>query len=377
MHATPRHGRIALVAFAVLAVAALLVAVAADPAAPAGVPVTVTLSAAPGGSAQPTLTVDPATELVDHQVVTVKGEGFDPAGSVSLWQCTTDDRNSCATTDFSEIDDDGSFSRTVGVVADGCRSTEAACNLSVEAWGQTDQEYHWLDGRAPLAFAPDSPLVVATPVTASPLTGLADGDAIVLEADGMRPGDGIDAFVCASPEGDAPACLGASGISDAVDEHGHLRYVVRAAPVVTNRDTTTTDCRVDACYLHVDPNEEPTTFALAFDPDAPLAPPPTAYARLVEGDTLEVNGEGFVPTEEVYATTCIKRDGPKQCLFPTTVHAAAGDDGTVAITYEPEPFDGFAGVEDCRGAQCFVLVWGSALGGEERDSVRAPFALDP
>ena len=371
-------GRWAAVAiFAVLGVVVVLLAVAADPSEPTDEPVTVTLSAAPGGSDQPTLTVTPSTDLVDHQVVTVEGEGFDPAGSVSLWQCATNDRSSCHTTDFSEIDDDGSFTRTVGVVADRCRSADAACSLSVDAWGEADQEYHPLDGRLPLSFDPDAPLVVPSAVTASPLTGLADGDAILVSADGRRPGDGFDAVVCPSPEPITEECLAViqGGISHQVDDDGRLRAPYRATPVLESGNGPI-DCRVEQCYLHVDPNEEPTTFALAFDPDAPVAPPPTAYARLVEGDTLEVNGEGFVPTEEVYATTCIKRDGPKQCLFPTTVHATAGEDGSVSISYEPESFDGFTGVEDCRGAECFVLVWGSALGGDD-ESIRAPFALDP
>lgn len=377
---SPRNpGRRAAVAiFGVLGVIVVLLAVAADPGEPTGEPVTASLSAAPGGSDHPTITVDPATELVDHQVVTVHGEGFDPAESVSLWQCATDDRSSCTTTDFSEIDDDGTFTRTVGVVADGCRSAEAGCTISVEAWGEADQEYHWLDGEAALAFDPNAPLAVGSSFTASPLTGLADGDAILVSADGRRPGDPFDAVVCPSPEPITEECLAVSqsGIADQVDAEGQLREPYRATAVLESGNGPI-DCRVEQCYLHVDPNEDPTTFALAFDPDAPLAPPPTAYARLVEGDTLEVNGEGFVPTEEVYAATCIKRDGPKQCLFPTTVHVAADEDGSVSISYGPEPFDGFAGVDDCRGAQCFVLVWGSALGGERRGSVRAPFALDP
>ncbi len=287
-------------------------------------------------------------------------------------------RTSCPTTDFSEIDDDGSFTRTVGVVADGCRSADAGCTISVEAWGEADQEYQQLDGRVPLAVDPDAPLVVGSAVTASPLTGLADGDVIQVSADGRRPGDGFHAVVCPSPEPITEECLAVSqsGVSDQVDDEGRLREPYRATAIL-EAPNGPVDCRVERCYLHVDPNEDPTTFALAFDPDAPLAPPPTAFARLVGGDTLEVKGEGFVPTEEVYATTCIKRDGPKQCLFPTTVHAAAGDDGTVTIAYEPEPFDGFAGVEDCRGAQCFVVVWGSAPGDVDDVSVRAPFALDP
>lgn len=378
MHATPRHGRIALVAFAVLGMSALLVAVAADPAAPAGEPVTETLSAAPGGSEHPTITVDPATELVDHQIVTVHGEGFDPAAAVMIEQCRASEPGDCAT-DFSEIDDDGSFTLEVAVSAAHCDGHPYPC-LVVQALDQSTLEYQRIGGVL-LGWAEDWKPVEPSAVTASPLTGLADGDVILVSADGRRPGDPFDAVVCPSPEPITEECLavsqsGSSGIADQVDDEGHLREAYRATAVLETSNGRV-DCRVERCYLHVDPNGDPTTFALAFDPDAPLAPPPLAYARLVEGDTLEVNGEGFVPTEDVYATTCIKRDGPKQCLFPTTVHAAAGEDGSVSISYEPEPFDGFAGVEDCRGAECFVLVWGTALGAEDRDDVRAPFALDP
>lgn len=373
---SPRNsGRWAAVAiFGVLGVVLVLLAVAADPSAPTGEPVTVTLSAAPGGSDQPTITVDPATELVDHQIVTVHGEGFDPAAAVLIEQCRGADAGDCAS-DFSEIDDDGSFTLDVAVSAAHCDGHPFPC-LRVQTLDQSTLEYRRIGG-VPLEWADDWHPIVASAVTASPLTGLADGDAIVLRAEGMRPGDGIDAMVCASPRPLTPRCsVIHAGLADVVDDDGRLRFPVRATPVVADGGETV-DCRVEQCYLHVGPYDRPTTFALAFDPDAPLAPPPSAYARLVEGDTLEVNGEGFVPTEEVYTTTCVKRDGPKQCRFPTTVHATADEDGTVAISYEPEPFDGFAGVEDCRGAECFVLVWGSALGGEERDSVRAPFAGDP
>lgn len=373
MHATPRHGRIALVAFAVLGVAALLVAVAADPAPPAGEPVTETLTAAPGGSELATITVDPATELVDHQIVTVHGEGFDPAAAVMIEQCRADEPGDCAT-DFSEIDDDGSFTLEVAVSAAHCDGHPYPC-LVVQALDRSTLEYERVGG-VHLGWAEDWEPVPPSAVTASPLTGLADGDAIVLRADGMRPGDGIDAMVCGSPTPLTPGCSAIpAGLADVVDDDGRLRFPVRATPVVGQGEEVT-DCRVEQCYLHVGPYEEPTTFALEFDPDAPLAEPPTAFARLIEGRTLEVNGEGFVPTEDVYATTCIKRDGPKQCRFPTTVHAAAGDDGSVSLSYEPEPFDGFAGVDDCRGAECFALVWGSALGGSD-ESVRAQFALDP
>ena len=369
---------VAVAIFGVLGVVVVLLAVAADPTEPTGEPVTVTLSAAPGGAENPTITVDPATELVDHQLVTVHGEGFDPVAAVMIEQCRTAEPGNCAT-DFSEIDDDGSFTLDVGVSAAHCDGHPFEC-LRVQALDQSTLEYHRI-GSVFLGWAEDWNPVVPSAVTASPLTGLTDGDAILVSADGRRPGDPFDAVVCPSPEPITEACLavsqsGSSGIADQVDDEGHLREPYRATAVLETSNGPI-DCRVEQCYLHVDPNGDPTTFALDFDPDAPLAPPPTAYARLVEGDTLEVDGEGFVPTEEVYATTCIKRDGAKECLIPTTVHATADADGTVSISYEPEPFDGFAGVEDCRGARCFVLVWGSAPGDTEGESIRAPFALDP
>ena len=366
--------RAAVAVFAVLGVLVVLLAVAAEP---SGESVTETLSAAPGGSDHPTITVDPATDLVDHQVVTVHGAGFDPRAGVSIHQCTLGDPDDC-TSDFSEIEDDGSFTRSVGVSVARCSDHPETC-LEIGTFDQ-DVLVEERIGTVPISFASGVQVIEPTPVTASPLTGLADGDAILVSADGRRPGDGFDAVVCPSPEPITEECLavsqsGNSGITDQVDAEGHLREPYRATAVLESANGPV-DCRVERCYLHVDPNEDPTTFALEFDPDAPLAPPPTAFARLVEGDTLEVNGEGFVATEDVYATTCIKRDGPKQCLIPTTVHAAAGEDGSVSISYEPAPFDGFAGVEDCRGAECFVLVWGSAPGGND-ESLRAPFALDP
>lgn len=366
-------GRWAAVAiFAVLGVFVVLLAVAADP---SSEPATVTLRPAPGGSDHPTLTVDPATELVDHQIVTVHGEGFDPAAAVMIEQCRAAEPGNCAS-DFSEIDDDGSFTLDVGVSAAHCDGHPFEC-LQVQALDQSTLEYHRIGGVF-LGWAEDWKPVTPSAVTASPLTGLADGDAILVSADGRRPGDPFDAVVCPSPEPITEECLSIaqSGISDRVDRQGRLREAYRATALLGSGDGAI-DCRVQQCYLHVDPNDDPTTFALEFDPDAPLAPPPTASARLHEGRTLEVAGEGFVPAEEVYATTCIKRDGPRQCLFPTTVHATAGEDGSVAIAYEPEPFEGFAGVQDCRGAECFVLVWGSAPGVPDGRDARAPFALDP
>lgn len=381
MDATPRHGRPALVAFAVLALVAVLVVAATDRS--DDVALTVALAPAPGGSDHPTLTVTPSTGLVDHQLVEVHGEGFDPRAAAAIWQCGADDRQDC-TWDQSEIEDDGSFTVPVAVSMTHCGDHPATC-LEVNTFDQ-DVRYYERIGTIPIAFDPDAPRQPDPTFQIDAPADLATGDVVTIEAAHLRPGDSVVVTVCsgrrAFPQG---RCASPTGGGDRAEPGADDTLVVPlvASPVLTDMSGRAFDCRRVACTLSVTTPEDwaferATSVPLDFDVDATAAsPPPTASARFVEGRTLEVHGEGFVPTEEVYATTCIKRDGPKQCLFPTEVHATAGGDGTVEIAYEPEPFDGFAGVEDCRGANCFVLVWGSALGGDGRDSVRAPFALDP
>ena len=305
----------------------------------------------------------------------MRGEGFAPGGSVTLFQCAVDDLGDCVS-DTAEVDGGGTFTRTVAVSARLCVPHPDDC-LEVDPLDEETFESEDI-GTVPLSFASDVALVVPSPTTASPTTGLTDGEAIVVRADGWRPGDGIQAATCPSPRPLAPACLAATtGVTDVVDDEGRLRAVVRAGAIVPAGDGSA-DCRRVPCFLHVGRYPDLTTFALGFAPSAPLAPPPTASARLVEGRTLAVRGEGFVPTEEVFATTCIRRDGPRRCLAPAPVHAAADEDGDVSITYEPGPFPGFAGVGDCRGADCFVLLSGSAAAGPAaRDEARAPFAPDP
>ncbi len=368
--------------FAVLGVVAVLLAVAANDQ-PDDVALTVALASAPGGSDHPTLTVTPSTGLVDHQLVEVHGEGFDPRAAAELRQCASDDPQECAF-DHTEIDDDGSFTLPIAVSASLCGDHAPTC-LEVHTFDQDVLVFERI-GTIPLDFDPNAALQPDPTITVDPPTDMVDGDVVTIEVAHLRPGDSVVATVCAGrrpfPKGRCTSPTGGGSYQAGPDGTTLVPFVTSA--VVSDMNGQDFDCRQVSCTLEVstgadDAFERATSVPLDFDPDAPAhaSATPSAFARLVEGDNLEVQGEGFVPAEEVYATTCIKRDGPKQCLFPTTVHATAADDGTVSISYEPEPFDGFVGVEDCRGAQCFVLVWGSALGGERRGSVRAPFALDP
>lgn len=118
------------------------------------------------------------------------------------------------------------------------------------------------------------------------------------------------------------------------------------------------------------------SFPLEFDPDSAIAPPPSAFARAVEGDSIEVQGEGFLPGEAVDAATCIERDEIPYCQSPTPHQGTADADGAVDFTFTPEPFEGFDGLSDCRDNRCWVDIRGASLTHRDID-LHADLALDP
>lgn len=128
------------------------------------------------------------------------------------------------------------------------------------------------------------------------------------------------------------------------------------------------------------------TVSAAVDPDHPgdaypvssgdPGRSPRAFARVVEGERLHVQGERFVPTEEVYVMACIRLDDGRHCQVPTATHTTADDAGDIDLTFTPGPFPGFTDIGDCRAHRCWVRVSGTAAPGDA-EAVRARFALDP
>lgn len=217
-------------------------------------------------------------------------------------------------------------------------------------------------------------------LTASPTTGLRDGDRITISGGTFRPGDPLDAIICGGPRLFEDGCeqvpSGVGDLSDAVDANGRLEYPYRATALPPRYEGL--DCRRDDCFLVVGSGLEHVTasFPLQFDPDSAIAPPPGAFARAVEGNSIEVQGEGFLPGEEVFAATCIDLDDIPYCQSPTPHHATADADGTVDFTFTPEPFEGFDGLSDCRDHRCWVDIEGVSLPHRDID-LYADLALDP
>jgi hypothetical protein len=75
------------------------------------------VSASPADAATPRLTVQPASQLVDGQLVTIAGSGFTPGATIRVSECLASDVNRCNpfTEAFPTPDQAGAFSYTFKV----------------------------------------------------------------------------------------------------------------------------------------------------------------------------------------------------------------------------------------------------------------------
>lgn len=141
----------------------------------------------------PTLVVDPATDLVDGDLVGVTGAGWDEgllylamcrAGAVEFDDCSYEFLEFADVTDVGDVN--SSFAvRTRITLGDGTRldCRVDACSLL----GAQDETFR-RTVEVPLAFDPDGGLVDIT-VEVTPSTGLRDGDVVTVRGEGRPVGE--------------------------------------------------------------------------------------------------------------------------------------------------------------------------------------------
>ncbi|HET6950086.1 MAG TPA: neocarzinostatin apoprotein domain-containing protein [Acidimicrobiales bacterium] len=269
--------------------------------------------AARGAAAQtsPSLTVDPAEDLVDGQRVTVLGAGMPTGDFMLLGQCPasaggiTDGSCRYSTAD---TDESGSFETEVLVRAllrggeIDCRAP-GACVLIAAAYDDTTNDYVEA-ARAPLGFDPDGPLAPPPTLTVSPSDGLVDGQTVTLSGAGVL-GDNVEILQCSpAPSGWEDCDQFTFGFADAPG--GTFETSQRVFAVIST-GAGPVDCRAaGSCVLIATSGSfapgETATVPLAFDPDAPLLPAPTLTVTpstdLVDGQVVRVAGSGFVRVPE-------------------------------------------------------------------------------
>lgn len=259
----------------------------------------------------PVVHATPATNLIDHQTVTVDGTGFRPNGFAQVVQCTGGATlaSDCRGLSMSggPISPTGTFSATtsvrtrfvtVGGTTVDCRSAVHACELVV---GPFDASVPALNGVVaavsfdPLAAAPPPAAIVVTPSTS-----LIDGQVVHITGSGYPVGAMVVLQQCANTT-TIGSCAG--GLFATADSTGTfaadvpLRARLWAGQLIDCRNAATT-CTMQA--IDFEDFESQPRVPLTFTADGPLLPPPTAKATpnsgLLDGDHVSLSGSNFVFT---------------------------------------------------------------------------------
>lgn len=233
-----------------------------------------------------------------------------------------------------------------------------------------------LAGRSPAVAEVAPP--EARALTVTPSTALDDGLTVTVDGTGWRPGVLVFAIECLA----GTQTCGGTVANRPVDTDGTFTMALAVRVVFTAFDGTPVDCRVDACEVRAvnEANEDHTASApIAFDPATVLLPPPALTVipdtDLVDGQTVEVAGTGFIPGVSLALAQCAAGD---TTIDDCRVAGLAEVDGAGVLSDDTDidvatSFPTAVDDVDCRVDAC-ELVAASFAGGI---LARATLAFDP
>jgi hypothetical protein len=266
-----------------------------------------------------TLTADPSTGLRDGQTITLSGAAFAPNAFIEVTECETTSPLTC---DFNILtlvpaDANGSFSlpfSATRLLDDGTGPQDCAllatCVVMAENGNNPSQT-----ASAPLMFA-DVPL--KTPkLTASPSTGLDDGDNVTVTGKGFKHHERIALTECVAGSTDAGECVAFAGIGNTqgvkADNSGHFSTSFNVARVLTLGGGTIDCAQAPGCVIGaIDATGFGTVRAVApisFDPSVPPLPP-LNLAVHVDPTGLIAPGGSKTDTVEITGTMSCDRSTP-------------------------------------------------------------------
>jgi acetyl esterase/lipase len=374
----------------VVAIAGVLAATALTGVAPAGAGSenARATAQAPG----PTITVDPASGLVDGDIVAVSGAGFVSGTWIDVAQCPAGAPSfeSCALGNSSSaiVDAAGVFSVEVTLDArpalDGdtvdCRTAGACVMGATTDWSNLVT--------APLGFAPDGPLLPPPTLQVTPSDGLVDGQVVTLTATDVRPPHAIALQCVAAPQSIFQDCDFESLVDVEVADDRTVSVDFAVSAIIATDTRGQVDCRqAPGCVVmlnsgYLGNGRHGATAPIAFDPTAPLRPPPTLQITpdqgLVDGQAVTATGSGYRADQYVGLLQC----GPGLPSVESCSSAGYGfTDASGAFTTDLAVSARLvlpAGVVDCRTSpEPCVLV--AAPGGNPASAraATAPIGFDP
>ena len=213
--------------------------------------------AAPG---DPAVTVTPSTDLLDNQLVTVAGTGFNPDATAFISMCLPDavDSLGCDARQYLSvpIDGNGSFIGEYHVIRfaqsfQGGPASRVDCALVACTVGAADLLIGASNAvRIPVEFRDTGPVLPLPPATVSPDTDLPDGQRVTMSATGLRPFEPTTVRQCGPGAINAADCSGPQTTASA-DASGELS-VELATDRVLFASGSYLDCATVACTIGID-----------------------------------------------------------------------------------------------------------------------------
>ena len=286
----------------------------------------------------PTVSAVPSTGLLNDQKITVSGTNFTPNAPVSLSECAgTTGEESCGLVSiggsgsgggtgghkvagkgggggeggFGETvaDASGSFSTSLEVIrmVDGIEgpvdcAQPPGCQIIASNGAGTIQ--------ASVAISFADVVIVPPVMTATPSTGLEDGQTITVTGRGFSSRDELVVSECAAGSTDGSECVAEDGLGNAVEveanRHGRFTITFNVARIITLLDGTVDcsqapGCVIGAIDLESETEDVTSMVPIAFDPNGKPLPPlnlevhvdPTATigpATRTKGNSIAVEG---------------------------------------------------------------------------------------
>jgi hypothetical protein len=360
----------------------------------------------------PKITVTPKTKLVDHQLVEVDGTGFSPATSVSISQCVTHPPvgtfQVCdySTSRYVTVGNDGTvqapnfaleriqteYTKT-GLVKIDCAAAPGSCDIEAVSFSSGNSA----PLSVPLSFDPNVAPVVSH-VQVSPSSRLHDLQSVTVAGTGFTPGVAVSVEECAAESALLFAsCDYTNSRSVTAGFHGEFILTFSArrniAAFVYPTGVANTDCATKAgvCDLVVQGSQshDPTTTALAFNPNVKAVPPSISASPgtgLRDNQDVNVVLRGFAPAEPVTVIECaadaINEGGnTSYCDYTTSqTTSPAGTGATSTTTHVHRAIAGQAGLVDCAtkpGACVLLAIENGYYGGSVVVSPTVPANATP
>ncbi|HEY6534180.1 MAG TPA: enediyne antibiotic chromoprotein [Acidimicrobiales bacterium] len=337
-----------------------------------------------------TMTATPDTMLVQGDDVTVTGSGAEPNSFVGIAQCLVGASglescsplsgytNATASGNFATVTTPRRILRISGVDHD-CADV-STCELA--AIGLDDGPASIL-ATAAIQFDPSIPPPPPPTITATPSTGLVQGDVVELVGAGFTPNASVVVLQClasASPD----QCDSSNLQFFPADGSGGFTRSVTPLRIIYVGNTAH-DCALEACVLAAGSIPEgalQTEVSIQFDPNVPPPPPPTITVTpaqgLQDGQTVTVTGVGFQPNSFISVVQCgnPSQDTGANCDLRQIGGVQVGGDGTFSHEMKVlRVFETQNGTVDCTGAERCVI--GAGTGPGRGDTAPISFAAAP